>query len=341
MKKRYILCSALFLLLLPLISFSGCAGGSSDDSASSSTPQTENASTTSSPEPSVDIFINQVDTDCFAPGFVEIMAYVSVIDEEGELIDGLDLSNFQISHNDNAVAAQEITFAPTNSLIPDPISVAVIMDYSDSITDFPEVQTAMEDAVEGFIDLMYSKDQAEIIKFNTGIKYLQPFTSDKELLKAGIAYLKDVIGGYTYLYDTLYKGIEDTTAQSGRKAVIAITDGVEKHEDNVPGDGRTMQNVIDLAQASEIPLFIIGLGTEINAVELQEMADETEGHFYQAATSDELEEIYDDISQLLNIGQYLFVYEAARSDEETAALVVSINYNGLTDSTTFPLAICP
>jgi VWFA-related protein len=350
MKKLLTLCVPFFLLLLFLTLF-GCASGGGSSSDTSTTTETttdtdtttDDTTTTSTTDPSVDVFINQLETACLSSGDTEVSAYVSVVDESGDLIDALDLSNFQIIQDSNEIDAGSILFATSDDLIPEPVSVSIIMDYSKSITELPDTQAAMEDAVTGFVDLMQLDDQAEIIKFNTGIRYLLPFTSNKTLLKAGVAYTEDIQGAYTYLYDTLYTGIEDVAEQSGRQAVVAITDGQEQHMDGVPGDRRTVEDIIALAQENEVPLFLIGLGENINEDELQEMAEETEGHFYQAASSDDLEDIYSKISDLLNIEQYLMIFEATANGEETGSLEITVNYNDLTDSaeTTFSFAVCP
>ena len=345
MKKLSRLCLPVLLLLLCLgLGITGCASGGSTSDEPADTPQNDNPQDMlPPPQPSVNIFINNLESACLPAGTTELSAYVSVIDEMGNLIDTLNLSNFQITQDSTLVAPASVQFATSDDLIPAPISATIIMDYSKSITDLPDVQAAMEDAVDGFIDLMQLGDQAEIIKFNTGIKYLLPFTSDKSLLKAGVAYMENVGGGYTYLYDTLYTGIEDVALQNGRKAVIAITDGRDYKTNEFPGDGRDVEEVIALAKTNNIPLFLIGLGADINVTELQEMAEETSGHFYQAASSNDLEDIYTNISDLLNIEQYLMVFEAEDNGTPMSTVTVSVNYNNLTDavSASFPYAICP
>lgn len=342
MKSFTILCWAFSFIALSLGIFGSCIGGDAYETSVSNNP-TDPPPRLPAMEPNVKLFIDQAKTDCLTTGLTEIKAYISVINENGHLIDLLDLSNFQITQDSHVIAPQKIHFTPAQAFLPDPVSVAVIMDYSTSITDFPETRMAMEDAVVGFIDRMQPDDQAEIIKFNSGIKYLIPFTTDKSLLEAGATNLEGSEGGHTYLYDTLYTGIEDAAVQNGRKAVIAVTDGIERHEEGFPGDGRNKQDVIALARTNAIPLFIIGLGPDINSKDLQTMSEETSGHFYQAATGDELGDIYANISELLNQGQYLMVFESPPNGKSTGALAISVVYNGLLDiaDAAFPLAICP
>lgn len=338
MKKMFGFCFVVLFLIIPIILFSGCASnsGSSDNNNNNPDPDT-----LPPPPPSISIFINQVETECIAPDSNKISAYVSVVDELGAPIDTLELTNFQIAENSTAIAPGNISFSHIQNAVSNPISVVIIMDYSSSVSRDPVRQTAMEDAVKRFIDLMQPNDQAEIIKFNTGIKYIQPFTSDKAVLEAAVD--EEVDSGATYLYDTLYSGVEDIIPQSGRKAVIAITDGGEAHNENFPGDGRNQQAVIELAQNSEIPLFLIGLGSEIDVNVLETMAEETSGHYYQAATNNELEDIYSSIADLLNVGRYLFTFNTLLGSESNGTLSISVTNGNLEDSAdvTFAYTACP
>ena len=336
MKKASGFCLVVLFLIIPIFLFSGCASnsGPSDDNNNNLNPQPDPLPP---PAPSISIFINQVETECSFPDGNEVSAYVSVVDELGDPIDTLELTNFKISENSTPLSPGDILFSHIEDAISEPISVVIIMDYSNSIIRDPERQAAMENAVKRFIDLMKPNDQAEIIKFNTGIRYIQPFTSDKSVLDEEVEF------GATYLYDTLYSGIEDIVLQSGRKAVVAITDGGESHVDDYIGDGRDQRAVIELAQNNSIPLFLIGLGPEIEVEALETMAEETSGHYYQAATNNDLHDIYANISALLNVGKYLFRFDTLPGSESNGTLSISVTNGSLSDSSsvTFAYTACP
>jgi VWFA-related protein len=340
MKKMFGFCLVVLFLIIPIFLVSGCASNSGPPEQNNNNPDPQ-PDPLPPPDPSISIFINQVETECIAPDGNEISAYVSVVDELGNPIDTLELINFQVTENLTPLAAGDISFAHIEDAISDPISFVIIMDYSNSITRDPERQAAMEDAVKRFIDLMQPNDQAEIIKFNSGIRYIQPFTSDKSVLEAAVD--EEVDLGATYLYDTLYSGIEDVGLQSGRKAVIAITDGREEHTSNFPGDGRDQQAVIELAQNNNIPLFLIGLGPEIEVEVLGTMAEDTSGHYYQAATNNDLQDIYTNIAALLNVGRYLFRFDTLPGSESSGNLSITVTNENLEDSAsaTFAYTACP
>jgi hypothetical protein len=342
-KKPYGIILVILLILPALSLFNGCA--KEEDSFNQSTAQdsVEASRTLSKIAPDFHIFISQIETACLPSKNTEIAAYLSAINEYGDLINILTLSNFQINLDAAHVEPKAVHFAPIDNFILEPLSIVMIMDYSTSVTDFPEIQAAMEDAVIGFINLMQPKDQAEIIKFNTGIKFLQPFTNDTLQLTTSVTSSQNVTGGHTYLYDALYAGVEDAATQTGRKAVIAITDGTERHVEGIPGDGRGKKDIITLAQAKRIPIFIIGLGPNTDGKELTELTKTTSGYFFQAKTIDRLEGIYTNISNLLNFGQYLMVFETAPNGKDHSDLALLATLNGLSDniSATIPFAICP
>ncbi len=343
MKKTLALYLATLLVLILFGALGGCASsGGSGDSGDSATdqntlPNTDQSTDSNEVTPSIDLVINNLETACLPSGTISMALMVSAVDENGDLIDTLDLSDFEIEVNDSRIDTESISFYYVQEEIPEPVSVAILMDYSTSITNVPETQTAMEEAVIDFIELMDADDQAEILKFNNGIQYVQPFTSDQAVLIEAATDMEGVDPGSTYLYDSLYDSIEDAAAQTGRKAVVAITDGEELHEPGLDGDGLTMDDVIQLAQNANIPLFLIGLGSNVDEAVLQEMADETGGYFYQAAANEDLQDIYSNISGLLNEGQYYFEFTAVSNGQATGDLTISVDYNDLSDSvsTTF------
>jgi hypothetical protein len=343
-KKPSIIILAIFMILLVLNLFIGCAKEEDSFNQNNAQDSMDVSKTLSEITPGFHVFISQIETVCLPSKNTEIAAYLSAINEYGDLIDILTLSNFQINLDAAPVEPKAVQFAPIDNFILDPLSVVIIMDYSTSVTDFPEVQAAMENAVIGFINLMQPKDQAEIIKFNTGIKYLQPFTRDSLQLTNSVTFSQDIKGGHTYLYDALYSGVEDAATQkNGRKAVIVITDGTERHVEGIPGEGRGKEDIIALAQTKKIPIFIVGLGPDTDSNELTEITGATSGYFFRAKTIDQLEGIYANISNLLNFSQYLLVFETTPNGKDHRDLMLLATLNGLYDNinTTIPFAICP
>jgi VWFA-related protein len=217
------------------------------------------------------------------------------------------------------------------------MSVAFALDYSGSITDVPENVYDMQDAVADFIRQLGDDDEAEIIKFDSKFEVVQGFTSDKTLLLNAI-YADWDNGRQTTLYDAVSLAAEDTAGRSNpRKAVIVVTDGVDKPE----GDPvTTLDEVITTANTGGIPVFTIGLGN-IQDVVLEQMAADTGGQFYEAATSDNLGNVYQQLVDLLLEDQYILTYVSGLGIGDSADLTIKVDSSSSSGEAVKRITPCP
>ena len=70
-----------------------------------------------------------------------------------------------------------------------------------------------------------------------------------------------------------------------------------------------------------VPVFTIGLGSSINAMVLQTIADDTGGVYYEAPTSEDLLAIYQAISEVLK-NQYIVTFSPEIYDGRTHTLYI-------------------
>ena len=177
---------------------------------------TSSPTPTPTPTPGLNVIINQIDvTSCS-----EIKAIVTVTDISGSPVIGLTASNVIVTVDN--IKQSQITVKPVSSQIYSPMSVALTMDYSGSMSGQPVID--VQNAAAAFIAQMASGDQAEIIKFSTSVSVVQLFTTDKTLLASVAQSSWSGAGGSTALYDSIYQAVADTARQGGRMAVIAMTD---------------------------------------------------------------------------------------------------------------------
>ena len=146
----------------------------------------------------------------------------------------------------------------------------ILVDKSASMSgDLAQMQSILRDFI---ISLDYgSGDQAEIIAFDTLLMYMCTYTDNRDYLLNGIDNM--ATSGDTALYDALYTGIGNAASRPGANCVIAFTDG----EDN--RSYYTAQEVISLAQAMEIPVYLIGTGGASGSI-LSSLADATGGRYW-------------------------------------------------------------
>ncbi|MFW6100314.1 MAG: VWA domain-containing protein, partial [Bacteroidota bacterium] len=179
--------------------------------------------------------INQIEA-CPREAGDLVEVYVSVIDQGGYPVSGLGIDNFSIVEGGSEQDLESAYFVSENYV---PISVALAMDYSGSITSIEDAVQDMETSVKSFIEQMKADDEAEIIKFADQPEVVESFTSDKDALTAAVDAVWDG-GGSTSLYDAVLLAIQDTSERLNvRRAVIVITDG----ENTISGS--TLQQVID------------------------------------------------------------------------------------------------
>jgi Ca-activated chloride channel family protein len=120
---------------------------------------------------------------------------------------------------------------------------------------------------------------------------LQDFTSDRELLRRGV--LRAVPGGNTALYDATVEAgrfLSDfrPTERFNRRLVV-FTDGIDN--ESTRSINQTTQELTALARerGQKLTVYVVGLGVDLNLLELQRLAEATEGTFVLARFSEGLE----------------------------------------------------
>ena len=283
---------------------------------------------------SIDAKINQIDA-CPRPGLATI--YVSVTDQGGFPVVGLDASAFSITEASTPktiASAMHIDDTVT-------LSVALLMDYSGSVTGEPDNVTDMGNAAINFVNDLRANDEAEIIKYGTSIEVSQTFTSNVSDLITAIQATPNV-GVHTALYDAVMKAVDDLSLRTkNRKAIIVITDGRDDDGSGNPMSVNSLNDVIANASTNGVPVFTIGLGSADAAI-LQQLADETGGTYSDSTTSDNLATIYRQLSDILFTDQYVLTYDSDLASTASGDLTVMVTYDTLTPkSDTKMIQACP
>lgn len=181
----------------------------------------------------------------FAAAARTVRVPVSVLDKNGEPVLGLAAANFKVSENGKR---QPVTLFSSDR---QPMRIALALDVSGSMEDKID---QVEEALKHFIEILEPKDEIMVLTFNRQVHILQDFTSDRELLGNVFTMLQP--SGGTALYDAAYEAIRRVAkAPAESKAVVLVSDGVNTES------GITFDNLLNLAQKSEVPVFSIGLDT--------------------------------------------------------------------------------
>jgi VWFA-related protein len=154
-----------------------------------------------------------------------------VTDSSGRPLSGLRAENFRLIEDGEA---QTITnFGTTET----PFEIALLLDTSGSTRDDVALIRA---AANSFIEALRPGDRVGIVAFNQArtikdpiatVEVLAPLTSDREDLRKAIENLGSSNG--TPYYDALVRGVDAVFLEPpgedvrGRRAVVALTDGVD------------------------------------------------------------------------------------------------------------------
>jgi hypothetical protein len=204
--------------------------------------------------------------------------------------------------------------------------LALVLDNSGSETGWgDEVAAGASNMVGGVLG---GGGRSSLVRVSTNATVLTGVTDDAEALAAAIdgAVVAD---GWTALWDGLrmanetlggaviadgggdpFASQEDFCASTDRLGLVVFTDGRENNSadeqdyDHVkyPGDGldTTLEDVANLhVGGATTPIYAIGLGNDVDVDGLQSLADSSGGRFLHIASSDEIEGVFDLVSDYL------------------------------------------
>lgn len=165
-------------------------------------------------------------------------------------------------------------------------------------------------------------DQVELTLFSNGVYTAQPFTNDKQSIVTQINNL--YTQNMTSLYDALYVAVNRTAIQNGAKCVIAFTDGKDNYSQCSP------DQVIDVAQRYNIPIFIIGVGSDVETSILENIAQSTNGYYTHINNVGDMGQIYQAVYRTQK-ELYVLQYEISNATSQlvTQSIRIDIQGNGV------------
>ncbi len=237
-----------------------------------------------------------------------VQATVSVTNDAGQPVLDLNRANFSLIEN-GVPQAIDVEQAEVSDQA---ISVALILDASTSLsdTDIANIKVASR----RFIDLLGPRDRVAVIFFSSAVEVVQNYTTDKARAKAAVDTLRRI--GSTALFDAILEGVQLSTTVTGRRALVAMTDGMNNTgtlDPNVP---------IAAARAASVPVFTIGFG-QVDAGVLNSIATNTGGRFFLGGNSADLQAILMAIGRSFD-KQYLITWVSSFLSGGTQNLEISV-----------------
>ncbi|MGA8538179.1 MAG: VWA domain-containing protein [Terriglobales bacterium] len=191
---------------------------------------------------------------------------VTVRDKHGKIVRDLTKDDFTLQEDGRP---QNIKYFSQDANLP--LTLGLLVDTSRSQTNVLEAE---RNASRSFLDqmLVQPKDKAFLIHFDREVELLQDLTSSREKLQAALELLKTPSdreqsndpndsddsrsgshhGGGTQLYDAVYLASNELMKkQPGRKAIIILSDGVDR------GSKTYLEGAIEASQRADTVIYSI------------------------------------------------------------------------------------
>jgi VWFA-related protein len=263
------------------------------------------------------MIINEVNTDQYP----QVRIFATVL-KDGAPLKGLSAADFRVREDE--VDQEPITVEPK---LP-PLSVVITLDTSGSMAKrMKETQAA----AKSFLDTLGSNDSAQVVSFAREVKRLTTMSTNRQAAREAIGSI--MARGDTALYDALYESIQLVKDRTGRKAIVLLSDGVDDDGTGKPLSKRTVKEVIGLARAVNVPIYVLGLGTDIDEAVLTEVAKATGALYFNAPQARELTALYAKIGEQLS-GQYAISYTCNLPADGTEHRV-ALTSQSVTDTKTY------
>ena len=241
-----------------------------------------------------EVVLNEVNQETYP----DVRLFVTVL-QDGTPISGLGADDFRVREDE--VDQAPLTVDPQ---LP-PLSVVLAVDTSGSMAPAMDAAKA---AAGTFLDTLGAEDGAQVLGFAREVSEVTGMTTDRAALDTAIGGLS--ARGDTALYDALARSVELIGAETGRKAIVLLSDGVDDDGAGRPLSEATAESVLDEAAAVNVPIFVVGLGPEIDTEGLTRIADGSGGRFLSAEDASALGSVYESIGSQLG-GQYSVSYTSS------------------------------
>jgi VWFA-related protein len=226
-----------------------------------------------------------------------VVVHATVRNARGELVTGLEQPAFTVYENGKR---QPVTLFRRDDI---PVSLGLLIDNSGSMRT---LRHKVEAAALALARASNSQDEVFVLNFNDKSHIDVPFTSDLNVLEAGIG-RADSIGG-TAMRDAIDMAQTYLTehATRDRKVLLVITDGIDN------ASVTSLDRIERQAEQRDTVIFAVGLfGSEDRVKqgrhELDRLAERTGGMAYYPASIDEIGAVGLEIARQIR-NQYTIAY---------------------------------
>lgn len=252
-----------------------------------------------------------------AQAYPQIVVYFSLAAPDGSPVRLSGTSQIQIAQDNAPVSNFVMTLLDPTAA---PATVALVLDTSGSMAGKP--LTDARQAASDFTNQLGERDAVCIYAFSTQVTKLQNCTTDHRMAVGSLGNL--VATGNTALYDVITAVATDQAKQTGRQAVIALTDGADT------ASRSNLNDAMNRIKQTNIPVYAIGLiSRDYKGDVLKQLASATGGSYLEAPSSNDLRGLYGSIQGQLKT-QYRVVFTSLFPDRKSGTVTLRILVGGQT-----------
>lgn len=271
--------------------------------------------------------VNYIDTT----NFPEVRVYVTVADSQNNPVTGLDKGSFSLFEGGAPIAIDNLS----NQV--DQMFLVLMLDTTGSMLD-PDPSgrkpiDILKEAATKFVQTLAPQDVVSLYTFDEQTNLRLDFTTDRQKILDSIGNINIAVRRNTALWDASFTAVTKAAEiPRGRRAVVVFTDG----EDNVSKTSN-LDDVINKAKESQIPVYTIAAGSEIKSADLGRLSFQTGAQSLTSQLSAEIPNLFASLSSQLK-SQYVLVY-TSNAPEGRADLKVRATYKGISQEATvnFPV----
>ena len=233
-----------------------------------------------------------------------------------------------------------------------PLRVGIVLDTSLSMAKGERLESAQQAAL-GFLESLQPRDEGMVVTFNERVRIAQDFTADRKLL--GEAILSTTAHGGTALYDAVWRTSRMLRDLDARRVIVFLSDGRDEATSGFePGSLHTLEEALDQALRSEVMVFAIGLGKNLDREctqnwsilpsgdggkgcphgslrdVLERLSDTTGGRLMLSQSARRLRSAFDDIAGDLR-NQYSLAYTSTDNVKDGAWRSIEVSIKGRPD----------
>jgi uncharacterized protein YegL len=205
-----------------------------------------------------------------------------------------------------------------------PINVILVMDVSGSMQG-QRLQSA-KSAISQFIKSLYRGDKIAIYTFNSEVEEIVPLTEDLNSARDQFETAQIYAGGGTCLFDATYAAAQIASElPAGRQAIVILSDGWDTVNGSDTCSTYTNEDIIDFATGQDyyIPIYTIGIGTDLDRESLNQIASQTGATFTESTVNTDLPILFEQLANRLS-SQYKLSYQ---SQNDPGEHVLSVKFD--------------